>query len=176
MALATHMLPVADGSDYMGSLRNPAAWNNVFGFRPSQGRVPSWPERDSYLAQLGTEGPMGRTVLDVAMLLGTQAGYDPGVTAVPVRSPRRVRHGGRQRAANWSATPAGVRVGWLGDLDGHLAMEPGIIELCDDGLRRLESHSGAPSSRRSFDMSPERVWDAWLVWRYFLVSAYAARR
>ena len=43
VALATHMLPVADGSDYMGSLRNPAAWNNVFGFRPSQGRVPGTP-------------------------------------------------------------------------------------------------------------------------------------
>ncbi len=74
VALATRMLPVADGSDYMGSLRNPAAWNNVFGFRPSQGRVPSHPSATSYLAQLGTEGPMGRSVLDVAMLLGTQAG------------------------------------------------------------------------------------------------------
>jgi amidase len=72
VALATRMLPVADGSDYMGSLRNPAGWNNVFGFRPSQGRVPSHPERDQYLSQMGTEGPMGRTVVDVAMLLGTR--------------------------------------------------------------------------------------------------------
>ena len=76
VALATRMLPVADGSDYMGSLRNPAAWNDVFGFRPSQGRVPSIPERDAYLAQLGTEGPMGRSVVDLALLLGTQAGED----------------------------------------------------------------------------------------------------
>src|SRR3954452_25003146 len=76
VSLATRMLPVADGSDYMGSLRNPAAWNHVFGFRPSHGRVPSFPSRDHFLAQLGTEGPMGRTVLDVAMLLGTQAGPD----------------------------------------------------------------------------------------------------
>ena len=76
VALATHMLPVADGSDYMGSLRNPAAWNNIFGFRPSQGRVPGTPERDSFMAQMSTEGPMARTVLDVALLLGTQAGYD----------------------------------------------------------------------------------------------------
>ena len=79
VALATRMLPVADGSDYMGSLRNPAAWNNIFGFRPSQGRVPAWPVSDGYLAQMGTEGPMGRTVLDVALLLGTQAGFDPRV-------------------------------------------------------------------------------------------------
>ncbi|MFZ4719619.1 MAG: amidase family protein, partial [Ilumatobacteraceae bacterium] len=71
VALATRMLPVADGSDYMGSLRNPAGWNHVFGYRPSQGRVPSFPARDQFLAQLATEGPMGRSVLDVAMLLGT---------------------------------------------------------------------------------------------------------
>src|SRR6516165_1237965 len=77
VALATHMLAVADGSDFMGSLRNPAAWNNVFGFRPSQGRVPAWPAEDVWVAQLSTLGPMGRTVRDVAQLLDVQAGYDP---------------------------------------------------------------------------------------------------
>ena len=62
VALATHMLPVADGSDFMGSLRNPAAWNDVYGFRPSQGRVPRWPAADVWVALMSTEGPMGRTV------------------------------------------------------------------------------------------------------------------
>ncbi len=169
VALATHMLPVADGSDYMGSLRNPAAWNNVFGFRPSQGRVPGGPERDSYLAQLGTEGPMGRTVLDVALLLGTQAGYDAGsplslsgrldefATVADARRTLDAEHGG-------------IRVGWLGDLDGHLAIEPGIIDRCEDGLRRLGS-IGCAVEPTAFAMSPERVWEAWLVWRYVLVSA-----
>ena len=69
VALATRMLSVADGSDFMGSLRNPAGWNNVFGFRPSQGRVPGWPADDVFIAQLSTSGPMARTVLDVARLL-----------------------------------------------------------------------------------------------------------
>ena len=45
VALALGLLPVADGSDFMGSLRNPAAWNNVFGMLPCQGRVPMWPRR-----------------------------------------------------------------------------------------------------------------------------------
>jgi amidase len=169
VALATHMLPVADGSDYMGSLRNPAAWNNVFGFRPSQGRVPSWPERDGYLAQLGTAGPMGRTVLDVAMLLGTQAGYHPGaplsldggIDQFATVSLARVELEGARVA---------VRIGWLGNLDGHLAMESGILEHCDDALRQLES-LGCNVDPAAFDMSPERVWEAWLVWRHFLVSA-----
>src|SRR6476469_5864984 len=79
VALATKMLPVADGSDFMGSLRNPAAWNNVYGFRPSQGRVPRWPAGDVWVALLSTEEPMGRNVLDGAALLDIQAGYDPRV-------------------------------------------------------------------------------------------------
>ena len=169
VALATHMLPVADGSDYMGSLRNPAAWNNVFGFRPSQGRVPGGPERDSFLAQLGTEGPMGRTVLDIALLLGTQAGYDAGS---PLSLSGRLDEFATVAAARRALDPEQrtIRIGWLGDLDGHLAIEPGIIDRCEDGLRRLESIECAVEPT-AFAMSPERVWDAWLVWRYVLISA-----
>jgi amidase len=48
VALALRLLPIADGSDFGGSLRNPGAWNNVFGFRPSQGRVPSVPSQDPF--------------------------------------------------------------------------------------------------------------------------------
>ncbi len=169
VGLAKHLLPVADGSDYMGSLRNPAAWNNVFGFRPSQGRVPNLPERDAYLAQLGTEGPMGRTVLDIALLLGTQAGYHPGSPLslsghidefATVADARQTLHD----------EPIGTRVGWLGDLDGHLAMEPGILDCCNAALQRMEA-SGCSVEPTSFSMSAERVWDAWIVWRHVLVAA-----
>lgn len=69
------MLPVADGSDMMGSLRNPAAFNNVIGFRPSRGRVPKR-EVDLFFQQLGYSGPMGRTIEDTIRLLGTMSGYD----------------------------------------------------------------------------------------------------
>jgi amidase len=169
VALATHMLPVADGSDYMGSLRNPAAWNNVFGFRPSQGRVPGLPERDSYLAQLATEGPMGRTVLDVAMLLGTQAGYD---RQSPLSLSGHLHEFSTVADARLALElkPSEMRVGWLGDLDGYLAIEEGIIDRCTDGLRKLEI-LGCIVEPAAFDMSPERVWEAWLVWRFVLVSA-----
>ena len=70
------LAPLADGSDMGGSLRNPAAWSHVFGMRPSQGRVPLWPSVDVWMGQLGTEGPMGRSVRDVALLLSVQAGGD----------------------------------------------------------------------------------------------------
>lgn len=168
VALATRMLPVADGSDYMGSLRNPAAWNHVFGFRPSQGRVPSFPARDSYLAQMGTEGPMGRSVLDVALLLGTQAGFDrrdPLCLSGTLDEFATVTDAREALAME----PAGTRVGWLADLDGHLALEPGILDVCSDGLQRLES-LGCTVEPARLPMSPERVWSAWLTWRHLIVA------
>ena len=76
VAVALHMLPVADGTDHGGSLRNPAAYNNVFGFRPSFGRVPA-NALDVFYAIMGTPGPMARNVPDLAALLSVQAGYDP---------------------------------------------------------------------------------------------------
>lgn len=77
VAVATRMLPVADGSDYMGSLRNPPAYNNVFGLRPSYGRIPAL--KDVFLPTMSVNGPIARTVPDLAMLLSVQAGYDPRV-------------------------------------------------------------------------------------------------
>src|ERR1700674_2428119 len=78
VALALRMLPVADGSDHAGSLRNPAGWNNVFGFRTSYGRVPS-DGRDAFMLSMGVLGPMARNVPDLALLLSVQAGYDARV-------------------------------------------------------------------------------------------------
>src|SRR5262245_51899789 len=58
VALALRMSPVADGSDFGGSLRNPAGWNNVFGFRPTAGRVPFGPTPEIFMQSMGYEGPM----------------------------------------------------------------------------------------------------------------------
>ena len=77
VALAARMIPIADGSDTGGSLRNPAAFCNVIGFRPSPGRVPSLPG-DPW-SDLSTAGPMARTVDDVALLFSVLAGPDPRV-------------------------------------------------------------------------------------------------
>jgi amidase len=73
VALAMRMQAVSDGSDFAGSLRNPAAFNNVFGFRPSFGRVPAGPVVDVFVAQGSVEGPMARTITDLAMLLQSLA-------------------------------------------------------------------------------------------------------
>ena len=163
VALAQRMLPVADGSDFMGSLRNPAGWNHVFGMRPSQGRVPKPSVPDVFIAQLSTEGPMARTVSDMAMLLSTQAGYD-------ARAPLSIHENGAAFAQSLDANMKGKRVGWLGNLNGYLPMESGVLEVCQDALKVLET-TGCSVDTTSLGMQPEEIWDAWLVWRKALAGA-----
>jgi amidase len=169
VALATRMLSVADGSDFMGSLRNPAGWNNVFGFRPSQGRVPGWPADDVFVVQLSTGGPMARSVLDLARLLDIQAGRDD---RVPLSIARKECFADAVMGMKVEAARA-IRIGWLRDLDGYLAMEPGVLDTCEQALQRL-SRLGATIEPAALGFSPERVWQAWLVWRRWLVAARIA--
>jgi amidase len=163
VALAHRLLPVADGSDFMGSLRNPAGWNHVFGLRPSQGRVPMWPMTDVWLRQLGTDGPMARTVRDLARLLSTQAGHDP-------RAPLSIAQGSQDFVPAADATVRGVRIAWLGDLGGHLALEPGIATTCEHALRTMANAGAVIEPLASFGVDLDRVWQAWLTWRRFLVA------
>jgi len=169
VALATRMLPVADGSDFMGSLRNPAGWNNVFGLRPSAGRVPQWPVADVWVSQagqLGTEGPMGRTVEDLARLLDVQAGPD---ARLPLSL---VAHASFADGLN-EVDGASARVGWLGDLNAYLPMESGILDVCGQALRRLEG-LGCAVEPTPLGHPPGAVWEAWLVWRRWLVAGRIA--
>ena len=168
VALATRMVPVADGSDYMGSLRNPAGWCNVIGFRPSQGRVPAFPACDAYTGQCATDGPMGRRVLDVALLLGTQAGWDRRAPlSVAGRLDEFSSIDRARQALDGDLT--GVRVGWLADLDGHLATEPGILEVCEQALSRMVD-AGATVVSMALPFDHDRLWEAWLLWRHAAVA------
>ncbi len=129
VAVALRMLPVADGSDLMGSLRNPAAYNNVFGLRPSYGRVPSG--RDAFLPSLSCNGPIARNVPDLAMLLSVQAGYD-------ARVPLSIREDPALFTRALDRDFTGVRLAWGGDLRGHLPFEPGVLDLCEGALEAFE--------------------------------------
>lgn len=168
VCLAQRLLPVADGSDFMGSLRNPAGWNHVFGLRPSQGRVPAYPKAELWTSQLGTDGPMARTVRDLARLLQTQAGEDP---RAPLSLPDDAR-GFMPRPAP-ARSLKGLRIGWLADLGGHLATEPGILPACEQALHALRG-AGAEVEPVALDIDLHRVWEAWLVWRRALVAPSVA--
>lgn len=121
-ALACGMVPLADGSDMGGSLRNPAAFCNVVGLRPSVGRVPHDPGASSW-GTLSVNGPMGRTVEDVALLLSVLAGPD-------ARDPLTISEDGMMFRRPLERDFAGVRVAWSKDLGG-LPVDPrvtGVLE------------------------------------------------
>ena len=159
VGLATHMLPSADGSDMMGSLRNPAGWNHVVGFRPSLGRVPSDGE-DVFYHQLASNGPMGRCVDDTIALFDTMSGQDR-------RDPLT-----RRDAVSVSGEPSdlsAVRVGWLGDFAGYLPMEDGVIELCEKTIVSL----GAAAEDCLPEFQLDRLWKAWLTLRHWTICGKA---
>jgi amidase len=162
VALALRMLPIADGSDFGGSLRNPGAWNNVFGFRPSQGRVPTVPAQDPFYAQLSTLGPMGRSAADLAMLLTVMAGHDP-------RAPLSLENpeGPFEAALDRTVPP---RIAWLADLGGHLPFEAGILDLCGDALAEL-GQAGWPVEPACVPFAWEELWRAFVVLRQWSMSA-----
>jgi amidase len=159
-ALAKHMLPVADGSDMMGSLRNPAAFNNVVGFRPTQGVIPI-EGGDVFTGRLSTAGPMGRNVADTEALFRTMAGEDL-IDPYSMRGelPRDTD------AKHQNNRPA--RLGWLGSYNGYLPMEDGILELCESRLNTLDESIAAVESCMP-DFSMAQLWDAWLVLRQWSV-------
>ncbi len=157
-ALAARMAWVADGSDMMGSLRNPAAFCNVYGFRPTWGLVPQDAEGDTYLATLSTEGPMARTVEDMARLLLVLAGENPEVPF-----PRTVPDvlTGLDRGVK------GLRIGWLADWGGAYPIEPGILAACEAGLATLEG-LGAVVEPLPPPFPAESLWSCWVTLRAML--------
>ncbi len=154
-ALALRMAPVADGSDTMGSLRNPAAFCNVYGFRPTFGLVPDKGPGDAFLATITTDGPMGRTVEDVARYLEVLAGPDP---AVPFSRPSQ------PFGDQLHTDVAGIRIGWLADWGGAYAMEPGILALCRTALSVLED-MGAIVEEVPPPFPATDLWQSWITIR-----------
>jgi amidase len=110
VALACGLVPLADGSDLGGSLRNPAGFCNVVGFRTTPGRVPSWPDPWPFMP-LSVDGPMARTVGDVALMLSAIAGPD-------TRAPLSLGDPGHTFAAIPRRETRGLRVAWSPDLGG----------------------------------------------------------
>jgi amidase len=126
-ALAAGMVPIADGSDLGGSLRNPASFCNVVGLRPAPGRVPS-PDATDGWSPMSQLGPMARTVGDLALLLAAIAGPDPRAPlALDETFPAIV---------DPPASLAGVRVAWSETVDG-LPVEPAVTAALRDARAAL---------------------------------------
>ena len=119
-ALASGMVPIADGSDLGGSLRNPASFCGVVGFRPSVGLVPSWPDADP--EGLSVDGPMARTVEDAALLLSVMADR-PDLAVV----------------ASQAADLHELRVAWAPACAATMPIDPEIVAVVDSARPRFEA-------------------------------------
>ena len=172
-ALAMRMQPVADGSDFMGSLRNPAGYCNVYGYRPSWGCVP-YTGFELFASTFSTRGPMARNVADLALLLGTLAGIaedekiplclsdDPDLHAL---TPYNVHD-------RLKTEVQGKKVAWLGDWDGYLPMEAGVLEVCEKALKTFPSF-GVMVENIAPPYDPEVLWnEVWLPLRHFTSQSF----
>ena len=151
VALALRMVPLADGSDYGGSLRNPAGWNNVMGFRPSIGRVPN-DAQDVWLPSISVSGPMARNATDLALLLSVQAGYDS-------RAPLSMESDGTIFRVPLEKAFKGTRIAWAGDFGGFAPCEPGVLDVCRTALKVFET-LGCVVEEAQPDYPLDRVWRA----------------
>ncbi|MEJ7651400.1 MAG: amidase [Nakamurella sp.] len=141
-ALAAGMQPLADGNDFGGSLRLPASFCNVIGLRPSAGRVPVHPAPDGY-AGFSVQGPMARTVDDLALLLSVMAGPDR-------RAPNSLERTGSDFAAVPSGGLLGKRIAFSVDLGGAIDVEPEITDI----VRRAAA-SAAQAGAYVTEISPD---------------------
>jgi amidase len=154
VALACGMMPIADGSDLGGSLRNPAGFCNVVGLRPSPGRVPSL--APTGWSPLGVTGPMARTVQDVALMLSAIAGPD-------ARSPIAIEEPARRFAAPLDRDFRDVRIAWSRDLGG-LPVDPRVTAVIDAQRAAFQALGcEIDDAELDFDGADEafKVWRAW---------------
>jgi len=133
-ALAAGMVPLADGSDMGGSLRNPASFCGVVGLRPSLGRVPQWPHLNQW-ETTSVGGPLARNVGDLALLLSVLAGPDP-------RAPQALGDPGVVFAPPVSGSLTGLRVAVSTDLGGLLEVDTEVASVVE-GSRQVFASAGA---------------------------------
>lgn len=156
VALACGMVPLADGTDLGGSLRNPANFCNVVGFRPSPGRVPTWPDQLAWYP-FTVAGPMARTVADCALMLSVLAGPDD-------RSPIALETPGSAFAAPLERDFRDVRVAWSRDLGG-LPVDPRVAEVLQ-GQRGVFEQLGCRVEEAEPDLADaDEVFRLWRAWR-----------
>ncbi|WP_316932112.1 amidase [Nocardioides marmotae] len=136
-ALAAGMVPLADGSDMGGSLRNPASFCGVVGMRPSLGRVPEWPLYNQW-ETTSVGGPMARNVADLALLLSVMAGPDP-------RAPQALGDAGSTFADPRPAALGGLRVALSTDLGGAFEVDHEVAALVEATGRALAAAGAAVS-------------------------------
>ena len=158
-ALACGMLPLADGSDLGGSLRNPASFCNVVGLRPSAGRVPHWPSVSAWFT-LAVVGPMARTVQDIALFMTAIAGPD-------ARSPISLQDPAVLFSRPLGRDFSGMRIAWSADLGG-LPMEPEVMRVMQS-QRQIFADLGCAVEDATPDLrDAHEIFSVLRAWNFYL--------
>ena len=158
-AVSTGMIPFADGSDMMGSLRNPASFCSVFGFRPTPGLIPS-NKTDNCLPKLSTLGPIGRTTKCLTFLLDAQIGnfninenknnlFSKIVDNLPKKE---------------------IKIAWLSNFNGSYIYENEINEICEKFLKKLENQQFKIETF-SPKFSSQIIWESWINLRSLSIKS-----
>ena len=158
-AVSTSMIPFADGSDMMGSLRNPASFCSVFGFRPTPGLIPS-NKTDNCLPKLSTLGPIGRTTKCLTFLLDAQIGnfninenknnlFSKIVDNLPKKE---------------------IKIAWLSNFNGSYIYENEINEICEKFLKKLENQQFKIETY-SPKFSSQIIWESWINLRSLSIKS-----
>lgn len=129
-AVVSGMIPFADGSDMGGSLRNPGSFNNVVGFRPSPGRVPSYPKQTLY-SPLAVQGPIARNVQDTSLLMSVIAGPDR-------RAPISIEEPGSLFLNSLDIDMKKLKIAWSADLGGALPVDPAVRKVLESSAKVFE--------------------------------------
>ena len=159
-AVASSMVPFADGSDMMGSCRNPAAYANLYGFRPTPGLIPEKrdfkPENASPV--LSTLGCLAKTPDDMALFLDAVSGKDStDPYSFDTLSSFRDHTIKDEEFSN-------LRLGWLSDLISTYQIEPAIIDMCEKALYNLEKTKIKVIHQES-KIKSENLWNSWVTLR-----------
>jgi len=157
VALACGMVPLADGSDHGGSLRNPANFCNIVGFRTAPGRVPVYPARNVWFP-FSVEGPMARTVQDVALFLSVLAGPDR-------RVPMSIAEPGTLFRQPLERDFRGVRIAWNRDFGG-LPVDTRVTAALE-AQRHVFADLGCTIAEGSPDFSDaDEIFKLWRAWSF----------
>ena len=160
VAVATNLLPFADGTDMMGSCRTPAAFANIYGFRPTPGLIPDYrmnPRKDN-LPLLSTPGCLARTPNDLAIILDVVSGkHKSDPYSFNLTNTFEETHIKDEDISN-------IKIGWLSDMNSNYKFEAGIMNICEQILKSLEKNKIKIESLKP-KININNLWYSWCVLR-----------
>jgi amidase len=160
-AVAAELLPFADGTDMMGSCRAPAAYANIYGYRPTTGLIPTDRSNEKNINNfpiLTSPGCFAKNPNEMAILLDCVVGSDP-------LDPLSIDVNGSFKESEITDKQfSNIKIGWLKDMNNNYMFENGIIDMCETRLKELENHNVFIETLKT-NINSSEMWDSWTTLR-----------